>query len=59
VAVTPLLVPSCTSPNDDPEVDTPLNITVTRFTQDGMLKKSTPTTVMVPLTVPVDIGLIV
>ena len=38
---------------------TPLNITVTRLTQDGMLRKSTPTTVMVPLTVPVDAGLMV
>ena len=42
-----------------PLVDNPLNITVTRFTQDGMLRKLTPTTVMVPLTVPVDMGLIV
>jgi hypothetical protein len=37
----------------------PLNIIVMRFAQDGMFKISIPTTPIVPLTVPVDAGLIV
>ena len=51
--------PICTKKLDVPLKLTPRNIIVMRFTQDGMPVKSTPTTVMVPLTVPVDAGLIV
>jgi hypothetical protein len=54
-----LPAPICTKGSEVPLSETPLNIIVIRFTQDGIFRKETPTTVMVPLTVPVDMGLIV